>query len=140
MPVAGGEAVQVTNEGGIYATEAPDGEHLYYTRHNADGLWQRSLHGGAESRLIETLARSDWGNWVVAEAGIYFVQQTEEGAALVLWDSASRSITPVVTLSRAPLNPSLTLSPDGQVMLYAQMDRNESDLMLVDVFQGGTKK
>ncbi len=135
MSSAGGLATPVTEEGGIYASESATGTHLYFTRHNADGLWERSLRTGAETRIIETLARSDWGNWVVVEHGLYFVQKTEAGASLVFWNSTTRSSTPVITLDRTPLNPSLAVSPDGQMMLYAQMDRNESDLMVVDDFR-----
>ena len=40
MPSEGGEAVQVTEDGGSYAVESRDGSFLYYTQPSTPGLWQ----------------------------------------------------------------------------------------------------
>ena len=112
--------------------ESPDGQHLYFTRHHTGGLWKRPLTEGPETRFIEPLTSSDWGNWAVVEEGIYFIQRSETGATLAFWNAATQTTTPVVSIERAPMNRSLTISPDRQLMLYAQLDRNESDLILVE--------
>ena len=38
MPAQGGEAIQVTRKGGLYASESPDGKWLFYSKPSA-GDW-----------------------------------------------------------------------------------------------------
>ena len=118
----------MTTGGGLYASEAPDGERLFYSRADRDGLWTVSLDGGEESLLLPDLAASDWGNWVATTAGLYFVERARSGASLAHWQEATAHVTWRVDLARAPLNPGLTVSMDGKRALIASLDRNESDL------------
>jgi len=131
----GSQAIQITESGGIYATESLDGESLYFTKHNEAGIWKRSMHNGPETLYIDALDSSDWGNWAVVSHGIYFISRTEQGATLLLWDELKQTTVPVVSLDRAPLNQTLAISPNSNRILFAQMDRNESDLMLVENFR-----
>jgi hypothetical protein len=74
MPAAGGEAIQVTQQGGFEAYESPNGELLYYTKGRGPGpIWQVSVAGGDETPVSDLINVGYWRYWAVANDGIYFV-------------------------------------------------------------------
>jgi hypothetical protein len=47
VPVAGGQAIQITSRGGFAAFESQDGKTLYYAKGiDIDGLWSVPVNGG----------------------------------------------------------------------------------------------
>ena len=136
MPADGGEAVQITQDGGFGPMEAPDGRHLYYAKHNANGLWRASTTGGDETLILENLDSRDWGSWAVHDAGIYFVKRGRP-TILAFYDvAAGRADTLFIPQKGIPrMDPAFAVSPDGQWLLFGQPDQSESDLMLVEEFQ-----
>lgn len=134
MPAAGGEPVQVTTDGGFAAAESPDGRFLYYAKPDEPGLWRRPLEhppGAGEEQVLAALGLEDWGNWTVQDGGIYYVERTGEGPLAVFYDLATKQREPLAPLPQLA-SPSFAVSPDGQTLLYARIERSESDLMLVD--------
>lgn len=132
-PVAGGVATQVTQEGGFAARTSGDGHFLYYTKSGSAGIWRMPIEGGEEEMLIDTLLPGDWGNWLLTDEGIYFIQrdQMQGSAALVLLDFESEEIRKVLDLANPPSfnQVSIALSSDGHSLLVVQVDETESDLM-----------
>lgn len=131
MPVDGGAAVPVTQDGGFGPMEGPGGAWLYYTRPDTSGLWRRPSTGGAEERVLDHLAFRDWGNWAVTASGIYYVQR--QPLALAYHDFKTGQATLLHRLSTAipGMDPALDVSADGRLILLGQVDRSESDIMLV---------
>ena len=136
-PATGGDAVQVTRDGGYLAFESADGDTLYFSKYGARGLWSVPTDGGPEKLILNALAAYDWGNWTVGEAGIYFVKRTRDGPRLHRFDPSTQAMTPLRLLAGPRLShePGLTVSPDGQWILYARSDRVESDIVLVEQFR-----
>lgn len=136
-PAPGGDAVQVTTDGGYLAFESTDGKTLYFSKYGTRGLWSLPTEGGPERQILDDLASADWGNWTVGEAGIYFVGRTADGPLLNLLDPSTQTVTPLRLLAGPGLShePGLTLSPDGHWLLYARTDRLESDIVLVEAFR-----
>lgn len=130
----GGEPEQVTRDGGYLARESPDGRWLYHTRWHSDGLWRLPLAGGdAEPVLGEELRSWEWGNWAPSAEGIYYVSTESSGRThLVLLEPESGQRRRVLTFTGQLVNPSLAFGPDGGFLLAAQVDRVESDLVLVE--------
>ena len=135
IPATGGEAHQVTTEGGFAAFESPDREALFYVKRNAPGIWRRPASGGKEERVTAALEPQDWGNWAVTEQGLYFVRRDEDKAVVVVRDLRSGEEEIVAVVDRLTQRPSLAISPDGRWMLYGRLDRDESDLLLVEDFE-----
>jgi dipeptidyl aminopeptidase/acylaminoacyl peptidase len=139
VPAVGGEATQVTREGGFEAFESPDGTLLYYTKgRGPGGIWQVPVAGGEERQLPELLDAGYWRYWAVLGDGIYFVSPAPSARpALKFFSFATRRVTRLGVLERDPLHgpPGLTVSPDGRRILYAQTDQSISDLMLVENFR-----
>lgn len=137
VPADGGEAVRVTKDGGFAAFESPDGKFIYYSK-NRDvrgPLWRLPAEGGEEIPVPGFTQTVPWGQWVVLDQGIYFVNAKSQ-SAIEFFSFATGQVTQVAALEKRVFGgPSLSVSPDGRWILYAQIDHNDSDLMLVENFR-----
>ena len=81
VPSSGGEAVQVTHNGGYVAFESTDGVHVYYTQtaNSPTSLWRISTRGGEPVKVLEGVIRRAF---TVLETGVYYIEATEHEAAL----------------------------------------------------------
>jgi Tol biopolymer transport system component/predicted Ser/Thr protein kinase len=138
MPAAGGAAIQLTHAGGRNPRESPDGRTVYHVGGSGPpGLWQVSTEGGEETQVSEALV--GLGNWAIVERGIYFlIRQPGSQYAIEFFDFGTRQTTQITTLAgpRGTFTISgLTVSPDEHWVLYAQRDKLDFDLMLVENFR-----
>jgi Tol biopolymer transport system component len=136
----GGEAVQVTKNGGVVALESPDGKTLYYTKEFAfaTSLWKVPVDGGEETKIIDSIF---YRNFSVSPQGIYFTHEPnleESGWAYSIrfLEFASGKVRTIASLPVGvwPFY-GLTVSPDGTSILYSQIDSLSSDLMMVENFR-----
>jgi Tol biopolymer transport system component len=137
-PVAVGPAVQVTTNGGYFAQESPDGEWLYFTRWQTGGLWRIPAGGGEEVRVLgDELSSHEWGNWAVTPEGIWLVTwDSGSHAELALVASESGEVTRRFPLAGTPVRPGLALAPDAESVVLAEVDRIESDIVLIEGLDG----
>ncbi|HSE31047.1 MAG TPA: protein kinase [Pyrinomonadaceae bacterium] len=147
MPAGGGEAVQMT-KGGAFGTLAATDEFLYYSRRSAlpttgsntsdwTGAWRIPVAGGNEERVFD---QGTTGMMFITPEGVCFFDPTLAAApAVKFFNFASRQVTTLVTLDPAkiyaPLGSKLAVSPDGQWVLYSQLDQNDLEIMLVENFR-----
>jgi Tol biopolymer transport system component len=130
-------AVQLTQNGGFDADEAPDGKLLYYTRPQG-GLWNMPVEGGEGTLVLEQVKS---GLWSLAENGIYYLDiaaRSPEGATPLMWLSSATHKLVQVGAVRKPIvafTPGLSVTSDGRRIAWAQIDREESELMLIDNFR-----
>ena len=133
----GGQATQVTREGGFAAVESPDGKFLYYAK-DRDGqvVWRMPVTGGEEEPVAGLPRVVSSRYWVVVERGIYFVPQ-KPPRRVQFFSFATQQVAEVVPLDKpAALDmPNFTVSPDERWILYGQIDRSVSDIMLVENFR-----
>jgi Tol biopolymer transport system component len=139
IPTNGGQATQVTKNGGSDAKESPDGKNVYYIkRGNATGIWQLPVQGGEESLVVDLLEAGYIRYWTPTNEGIYFVtKKTTPKPTIQFFDFATRRLAQVGQLDKPPLVgfPGLSISPDGHSVLYALIDQSGSDIMLVENFR-----
>ena len=101
-----------------------------------------STDGGAETPAIdEDPGKGKWmepTNWTVVGPGIYFLEgKPGNPDALKFFDFETRRTTVLMTLGGRGstfVMVGLTVAPDGRSMLYAQRDKIDLDLMLVEDF------
>jgi len=136
-PVEGGQALQVTKNGGYEAFESADGKYIYYAkREPAPGIWRVPVEGGEESRIFD---QRNYNYWALLESGIVFYnREVEPQPAIEFFNFANQRTTQLVRFERtkAPGGPpGIAVSPDGQWVLYWQVDQTDNDIMLVENFR-----
>jgi Tol biopolymer transport system component/tRNA A-37 threonylcarbamoyl transferase component Bud32 len=134
VPAEGGKAVQVTRKAGFVAFESPDGRYLFYTKSEAgtEGLWRMPVGGGEETQVLDrTIALR---SFAITNLGIYFLTTSNSEFSIQFFSFATAKTETITTVERPYLG-SLTVSPDGQTILYSQFDQLGSDLMLVENFR-----
>ena len=133
MPAQGGPASQLTRSGGAIAFDSVDGAYLFFSKFNAPGIWMLALESGQESCIVPSLYTID--SFAVTKDRIYFARRTEEDQASLAFMSLSNRLTRDLARINAEVESSLSVSPDGNSLLYVQVDQSGSDLMLVDNFE-----
>lgn len=136
QPVAGGEAVQVTQQGGFEPQEAPDGEWLYYNQERGStAIWRVPVKGGTEMPIFNALQKRYTRMWLVTNAGIYYAAaSTPTRTALNFFNlktGQSRLITEIEGRLSSGLS-GLSLLPDQRALLFPMIVRRGSDLMMIE--------
>lgn len=134
VPASGGAAAQVTHNTGFECTFSPDGQILYYTKPHSAGMWRLSLASG-DDRPVPGLEDISSRSWQGTSKGIYFVVAGSP-AVLRFFNFANQKTHLIRTL---PAQPNITyrglsVSPDGQSILYAQKEDGRANVMLVKNF------
>jgi hypothetical protein len=130
-------AVRLTQNGGGDAVEATDGKLLYYTK-PAGGLWTMPVEGGEGTLLLEHVLP---GLWALTENGIYYLDlaaRSPEGVTPIMWFSFATHKPVPVGAVRKPIiafTPGLSVTSDGRSIAWSQIDRQLSELMLIDNFR-----
>jgi Tol biopolymer transport system component len=138
VPVAGGPEAPVTKNGGFAAFESPDGQFVHYAKFDTPGIWKVPVAGGEESLILDALQPGLWGYWAVVDQGVYFVNlKATPPSTIEFFNFATRRVTPVVTFETGPSwwSPGLAVSPDGRWLLYTQVEKGNSDIMVVENFR-----
>jgi Tol biopolymer transport system component/serine/threonine protein kinase len=137
MPAEGGQAVQLTQHGGVAAVESSDGKFIYYAKFSDPGIWRMPVEGGEEYLVLKQLRPGFWGNWAMVDQGIYFVNlDAKRNPTIKFFNIATGRVTQVAAPEKLPvLIAGLAVSPDGRWILYTQIDQDISDIMLVENFR-----
>jgi Tol biopolymer transport system component/DNA-binding winged helix-turn-helix (wHTH) protein len=141
----GGPAVQITKNGGVFATESSDGRFLYYSKLGVAGIWKMPLQGGEETRVLDQPyrdfmitsggARICWWDWALVQNGIYFLNfETKPWASIEFFEFSTHKIIPIWTLTK-PAGFGLSISADGRSLLYSQQELGRSSIMLIKNFR-----
>lgn len=132
QPVGGGEATQVTQDGGYISKETTDGTSLYYFKEGQNGLWKRSVAGGPEKLVLPNFDLRTAFSWTLHPDGLYYLSHTDPASpALVRHDLVTETAHPILNLSNQLLATGLSLSPDGEHVFFSRIDKREADLMIV---------
>jgi Tol biopolymer transport system component len=135
MPAEGGEAMQVTRNGGYWPQVSPDGKEVYYVAPDGVDVWKVAIGGGEETRVLGPVAE-----FAVTAEGIYFI---EIGTRLYVgttgnslkFFSFAKGTTEKVADIKLQAWTGLSVSPDGRYVLATLIDPFVCDLMLVENFR-----
>jgi hypothetical protein len=92
--------------------------------------------GREETLVVAGVEPEFWGYWAVVEKGIYYLDTTAK-PAIVFFDFTNRKVTRLLEFETRPAREAtgLAASPDGQTILYTQLDALTRDIVLVDNFR-----
>jgi Tol biopolymer transport system component/DNA-binding winged helix-turn-helix (wHTH) protein len=123
----------VTGTGGYAAQESPDAKWIFFSRADAPGIWKQSRSGGPVERITDRLAPEDWANWQASERGIYFreLRPPHEGPAVAFLAYGSSAPVDLAPLSEQGWS-GLSVSGDGQWIVYPRIDRHACDIRLIE--------
>jgi hypothetical protein len=136
IPANGGDAIQVTQDGGFAPLEAPDGRVLYYVKSLVEtSLWKMPLEGGGASKVLDGL--SNYLSLAIVDNGVVFVP-TRDRASLQFLSFATNKITRLAHFDK-PIalrgSGGVAVSPAGRWILGTQFDQAGSELALVENFR-----
>ena len=116
--------------------ESGDAGFFFYAKGRyATSLWKVPVNGGEETRVLESLLGCE--EFVITETGIYFIPALPSGTgsfSVQFFRFATGKVTPIATIEN-PSPQGLSVHPDGQWIVYSQIDYRGSELMLVDNFR-----
>ena len=135
QPTSGGQALQLTRQGGFNAQESVDGKSIYYSKGaSIPGIWK--LPG--EELVLTSVSAPKWG-WSPGDHGIYYVEadDADQPAEIRYFDFERRATRIVARTSGKPAlgGTCISLTPDERWIAWAQVDRAGSDIILVERFK-----
>jgi len=131
----GGTPLRVTKNGGVNASESPDGRFLYYSKPDSPGIWNVSSRDGDERFILDQPSALD--EWALGANGIYFVHRVavpgttvQAKPSIEFLAFATGKITLVSLLDTTAVS-GLAVSPDRTSILFVRNEFYESSIMLV---------
>jgi len=128
----GGQAVKIADHG-YFPLEAPDGEHVYFVRDRR--LWHAKSDGSEQEKVEVMPQLGSFGDeWFPFQSDIYFVAHEGEQSSISRFDLATRRVQQVYRTEKSTPDwvGGLPVSPDGSYLLYTQIDKHSSNLMLIE--------
>ena len=135
IPTRGGEAEQITSEGGYVALESRDGKTLYYTKtgtYGGEPLYARRLGGTEERQVLERVVARAFD---VFEDGIYYLAPTGARTAEVRFHEFATERSRSVSAIDAQPGLGLSVSPNRRTILFTKYVSAGIDLMLIENFR-----
>lgn len=130
IPVAGGDPIAVTHDGGLLAMESFDGRDLFFCKADETGIWRQPVSGGPATLVLPELNPKFWRNWAVAEKGIYFLALNGfSDGALSFFEFESGSSKTIFKVPFPIKNNGLSYSASCNSILYVRVDRAQSDIL-----------
>lgn len=139
IPAAGGTPVPV---GGLESSneflvdsgplESPDGQSLHYRQ--SDSIWRVPLQGGQPERVVQVAGCQ---SWVVRKEGLYTIGVFSTGVAgrnPILFHPARGGPPIEIAATASRSEPGLSVSPDGNSVLFSQTDYVRTNLMFLRDF------
>jgi eukaryotic-like serine/threonine-protein kinase len=141
MPAAGGSPVQVTQRGAYISRESPDGKWLYFSRNPSDGIWRMPVSNpgsgalSGETLIIGPPYKVQTEGWTITPKEILFLDRATKAqpAAIRAYNIATQQVRQILALSQLfPDGNDISVSPDFRWILYSQLDRSGSNIMVAD--------
>ena len=127
--------MQLTQTGGFEAKESNNGKWLYYSMRSQQGIWKMLTQGGNGALVLN---RKTERFWDLTDQGICFIDlDAKPHATINVYYFDTQRVNGIGTVDKQLVNGygALSVSPDGQWVLYPQVDHEESHIMLVENFR-----
>jgi Tol biopolymer transport system component len=135
-------ARQLTRHGGREPIESPDGKYVYYARSSGDiwsphswSIWRIPAAGGDETLVLD---RGPQGYWAILAQGICYIDPATTPRPSIQFFSFATGQTKLIAAVEGEIQwmtPGLSVSSDGQWILYMQDDHKNYDIMLMENYR-----
>ncbi|MDW3190752.1 MAG: winged helix-turn-helix domain-containing protein [Cytophagales bacterium] len=127
-----GNRPQLVAENAYAPQLSTDENKLFFVRKDTLGLWQKDLSEGEVSLLLPYFHPMFWGAYAVTQQGVYHLNAKDK--QFEFYDFTSKESALIYKpLKRIPrLGISLSVSASGDQLLFSQIDRHDSDIMLLE--------
>jgi len=138
QPAQGGAAIPVgKTQGADEAFESLDGKSVYYANLRVPGIWKVPVTGGEATLVLDRARRSMWA--LTGQGICFFDVSSSTGVSLQFHNFATGKETLLRKLPKDARietgETELTVPSDGRWILYTQVDRLSSNLVLVENFR-----
>jgi hypothetical protein len=135
IPVEGGEGRETRITDGRHPWESPDGRYLYFLRPSRE-IWRRELSSGEEEKLLDREMPGGYEGYEPVGEGVFYdiFDANRRKRELRYFDLVSREVSARGLISDRGAVDWGDITPDGKKMFFAQIDREGSDLVLVENF------
>lgn len=125
---------QLTRNGGFDGTALQGKPQLMFTLPRARGIRMFDLRSGEESVVPGLASVKTYRYWTASPTGIYYVSDGGAHVPVYFYDFQKHNITRVAEIHGALFSgtPSLTVSPDGHYLAYAEVNSFNAGLVLAD--------
>jgi len=140
VPASGGQAVPIAKDHGWRAVESSDGRYVYYANTmrgfrpgEPTAVWRVPAQGGEGAEVVPAVLSAN--HFAVSPRGVYYISEPEDGRYFIrMRDPATGRVKLIAELDKAPAA-GISVSPDGRMLLWSQVDSENSDVMLVENFR-----
>jgi serine/threonine protein kinase len=144
VAVSGDRPLQVTNNGGYMSRESHDGKWLYFSKYMKDSIWRtpgsQAKNGTAfgEAEVIGPPYKVKTDDWTLTADEIVFLDPATSNhpAAIRAYRIATGRTRAILELTEllpdTRGNMGISVSPDSRWVLYSQLDRSGSNVMVAD--------
>ena len=126
IPIVGGSAEKITDDGGAPIAQSADGRYLYFSHGRMDSIISRfDLQTMNQTIVLESLAQGYSESWALTNKGIIFLKMESDGPSIAFHDFATGKETsrtkfkgnlPPVGLSQ------FSISPDEKILFVVRAD------------------
>ena len=126
--------MQLTNSGGQRPFESPDGKSVYYMTPDGREIRRVPAGGGPALKIVAPIHGPPSG-FAVTSQGLYYEAPPHSGDKrfVRLFDFSTGGNRPVA-LAHHPFLLGMSVSPDGNSVLFDQIDEFDRDLLLIKDF------
>lgn len=127
-----GDIQVLTEGGGIYPADPLGDGYVYYTRLYQNGLWRVSESGGAEEMFWGEFPMHSAASWDLVEGELYYqdFNRTMERPAVYRVRLPDGVPERLFSADIGTLVPAFSVAPGGGVLVFAQHDRLDEDILL----------
>jgi serine/threonine protein kinase/dipeptidyl aminopeptidase/acylaminoacyl peptidase len=141
--VSGGQVLQVTQTESLCARESPDGKWLYFSGTGNESAISRvpGSKGAAQPAevvpIVDISSKAQSEGWALTENELVFIGRPDGArpAGIRAYNLTTGKIRPILDLKEVFLDRgdiSLSVSKDGKSILYAQLDRSGSNVIVAE--------
>ena len=120
----------------MVALESGDAHWLYFTKYGESGIWRRAISGGPERKIFDGPPSGSQNYWTLGGGSVYSLSDQGGRFSLQRIDPETGRTETVHVLKHDPTPfAGLSITPDGKLIVFAELARASSDLTLVEHFQ-----